>query len=115
MEGKYQYHLSESELLERGRRQAVIDGRIDLREDEKSTANAKVNAEIKALKTERRALSLAVREGYEWRPSAEQQEMEMVLAECVTCLHQHRYTYGTILDDKPCENCGLVGSMKEKT
>lgn len=114
MDDKYKYELSETEIMERGKRQAVIDGRIDLRREEKKTTAAEYNAEIKALEQERRALSLSIREGYEWRDVAEQQELTLMEAICTTCFHTQRYRHGTLLGDKPCENCGLIGGMQEK-
>ncbi len=114
MEGKFKYELSESEIMERGQRLAQLLGRIELRKEELKCASADLNSQIKALRKEGWQLSVSIRQGYEYRDVAEQQEMELMLAECETCFHQHRYTVGTLLDDKPCENCGLVGSMKEK-
>lgn len=113
-EGKFKYELSDVELLERGKRQAVVDGRIDLLEDQKSTQNSKINSQIKALRQERRELSLAIREGYEWREVAEQQAMELMIAECSLCFHQQRYEVGTDLSEKLCDNCRTTGSMEEK-
>lgn len=112
--GKFKYELSESELKERGQRLAIVLGRIELRTEERKIAVSDIQAQLKALRQEAHTLSLAIREGCEWRDEAEQTEMELMLAECETCFHQHRYAAGTLLDDKPCENCGLIGSMREK-
>jgi hypothetical protein len=114
MEEKYQYDLSETEIMERGQRLAVVLGRLELHKEEQKITNAETNAKIKGLRQEAHILSLAIREGHEYRDVYEQQEMEMILAECGTCLHQKRFTFGTLLDDKPCVNCGLIGSLKEK-
>lgn len=113
-EGKFKYELSDVEVLERGRRQATVDGRIDLLEETKATQNAKINAELKALRQERRALSLAIREGYEWREVAEQEEMELVTTQCSICYHQQRFALGVDLAEKLCDNCRTMGSLKAK-
>ncbi len=113
-DGKFKYELSDVEMLERGKRQAVVDGRIDLLVDQKATANSKTNAQIKALRQERRELSLAIREGYEFRDVSEQLAFELMLAECSVCMHQQRFAVGTDLTEKLCDNCRTMGSMEEK-
>lgn len=113
-EGKFKYELSDVEIQERGERLAVVLGRIELKKEEKKAATAEVNGAIKALGQEAYVLALAIREGYEMRDVAEQQEMALMVAECCVCMHQHRFAAGTDLSEKLCDNCRTTGSMEEK-
>lgn len=114
MEGRYKYELSDTEIKARGQQLALVHRRIELHRETLKSNSADLNAKIKALKKEGWSLVLAINEGYEWRDVAEQQELGLFLAECETCFHQERFKDGALLDDKPCKNCGLVGSLKPK-
>jgi RNase P subunit RPR2 len=113
-EGKYKYELSDVEVKDRGQRLALVHREIELHRETLKSNSADLNAKIKALKKEGWYLVLAINEGYEWREVAEQQEMRLLLAECSICYHQQRFTVGTDLTEKLCDNCRTMGSMQPK-
>lgn len=113
-EGKFKYELSDVELSERGKRLALVHREIELHRETLKSNSADLNAKIKALKKEGWGLVLAINEGYEWRDVAEQQEMRLLLAECSICYHQQRFTVGTDIKEKLCDNCRTMGSMETK-
>lgn len=113
-EGKFKYELSDTEIENAGRRLATIHREIELHRETLKSNGATLNAKIKALKKEGWTVVMAINEGYEWREVAEQQVMELMVAECTLCFHQHRFEAGTDLSEKLCDNCRTTGSMEEK-
>lgn len=112
--GQFRYELSDVEKSERGERLAVVLGRIEVKKEELKAAAGEIKGTLKALAKEAYVLALAIREGYEMRDIAEQQVMELMVAECSLCMHQSRFEAGTDLSQKLCDNCRVTGSMEEK-